>query len=135
MNYLQCLVMTKLLLILAAANGFIAVSLGAFGAHGLEQMLTEDSLDTFQTGVEYHMYHSLALIGTATLAIQFPKEKLLRLSGFLFLLGILFFSGSLYTLVLSEFRWLGAITPVGGVFFLAAWAGLLRCAFKLKISL
>lgn len=124
--------MPKLLLILAAANGFIAVSLGAFGAHGLEELLAADLLSTFQTGVEYHMYHSLALLGTAVLAIQFPAEKRLRLSGMLFLLGIVFFSGSLYVLALSGVGWLGAITPIGGVFFLAAWASLLHCALKLK---
>ena len=120
------------MLILASANGFISVSLGAFGAHGLEELLSADLLSTFQTGVEYHMYHSLALLGTAVLAMQFPTEKSLRLSGILFLLGIVFFSGSLYVLALSGIRWLGAITPIGGVFFLAAWANLVRCALKLK---
>ncbi|NKB34614.1 MAG: DUF423 domain-containing protein [Pseudomonadales bacterium] len=124
--------MPKLLLLFATANGFLAVTLGAFAAHGLESMLAPDLLATFGTGVEYHMYHSLALLGTAVLAFQFPQEKLLRLAGTLFLLGILFFSGSLYVLGLSGVRWLGAITPIGGIFFLAAWSTLFWFALKFK---
>lgn len=122
--------MPKLLMLIAAANGFLAVTLGAFAAHGLEAIIPPDLLDTFHTGVEYHMYHALALFGTAVLAFQFPEEKLLRLAGTLFLLGILFFSGSLYVLGLSGVRWLGAITPIGGIFFLAAWATLFWFAYK-----
>ncbi len=122
--------MPKRLLLFAAINGFLAVSLGAFAAHGLESIMAADLLETFGTGVDYHMYHSLALLGTAALAFQFPEEKLLGLAGTLFLLGILFFSGSLYVLGLSGLRWLGAITPIGGIFFLAAWATLIRLAFK-----
>ncbi|MDD9897233.1 MAG: DUF423 domain-containing protein [Gammaproteobacteria bacterium] len=119
------------LLIFAATNGFLAVGLGAFAAHGLESIMAADLLETFGTGVEYHMYHSLAALGTAALAFQFPEEKLLGLAGNLFLLGILFFSGSLYLLSLSGIRWLGAITPIGGLFFLAAWATLIRFAINI----
>ncbi len=110
--------------IFAALNGFIAVALGAFAAHGLKNSLTPDLLSTFQTGVQYHMYHALALFGVGLLALHFPGNTLLRVSGYLFLLGILFFSGSLYTLSLTGVRWLGAITPIGGVLFLAGWATL-----------
>jgi len=108
------------------------VTLGAFAAHGLESILAVDLLATFETAVQYHMYHSLALLGTAVLAFQFPQEKLLSWAGILFLLGILFFSGSLYLLALSGIRWLGAITPIGGTFFLIAWGMLFWFAFKLK---
>lgn len=124
--------MQKQLILFASINGFLAVTLGAFGAHGLESLLSPELLGTFSTAVEYHMYHSLALLGTAVLAFQFPEEKLVRIAGNLFLLGILFFCGSLYVLALSGVTWLGAITPIGGVFFLAAWASLFWFGFNMK---
>jgi uncharacterized membrane protein YgdD (TMEM256/DUF423 family) len=114
--------MNNLFLVLAGVNGFIAVSLGAFAAHGLKSMLGPDLLATFQTGVQYHMYHSLALLAVGILVLQFPAHTGLRIAGFLFLAGIIIFSGSLYVLALSGIRWLGAITPIGGVAFLAGWA-------------
>lgn len=114
--------MNNLFLVLAGINGFIAVSLGAFAAHGLKSMLGPDLLATFQTGVQYHMYHSLALLAVGILVLQFPAQTGLRIAGYLFLAGILIFSGSLYVLALSGIRWLGAITPIGGVAFLAGWA-------------
>jgi uncharacterized membrane protein YgdD (TMEM256/DUF423 family) len=114
--------MNNLFLVLAGVNGFIAVSLGAFAAHGLKSMLGPDLLATFQTGVQYHMYHSLALLAVGILVLQFPAQTGLRIAGFLFLAGIIIFSGSLYVLALSGIRWLGAITPIGGVAFLAGWA-------------
>lgn len=114
--------MQNLFLVAAGINGFIAVALGAFAAHGLKNMLSADLLLTFQTGVQYHMYHALALFGIGLLTLQFPNQTLLRTAGYLFLLGIVLFSGSLYVLALSGIRWLGAITPLGGVAFLAAWA-------------
>jgi uncharacterized membrane protein YgdD (TMEM256/DUF423 family) len=113
--------MFKLFITLASINGFIAVSLGAFAAHGLRERITPELLNTFQTGVQYHMYHSLALFGVGLLAISFPNVSLLKTSGYLFMTGILLFSGSLYVLSLSGIRWLGAITPIGGVAFLAGW--------------
>jgi uncharacterized membrane protein YgdD (TMEM256/DUF423 family) len=85
-------------------------------------MLGPDLLATFQTGVQYHMYHSLALLAVGILVLQFPAQTGLRIAGFLFLAGIIIFSGSLYVLALSGIRWLGAITPIGGVAFLAGWA-------------
>jgi uncharacterized membrane protein YgdD (TMEM256/DUF423 family) len=114
--------MNNLFLVLAGVNGFIAVSLGAFAAHCLKSMLGPDLLATFQTGVQYHMYHSLALLAVGILVLQFPAQTGLRIAGFLFLAGIIIFSGSLYVLALSGIRWLGAITPIGGVAFLAGWA-------------
>ncbi len=116
--------MNNILLVLAAINGFVAVSLGAFAAHGLKSMLGPDLLATFQTGVQYHMYHALAMLAVGILVTQFPAQTGLRISGYLFMAGILIFSGSLYVLALSGIRWLGAITPIGGVAFLAGWATL-----------
>jgi len=113
--------MPKLFIFLAAINGFVAVSLGAFAAHGLSSRLSEQMLATFQTGVQYHMYHTLTLIGIGILSLHYPGSTVLRTSGLLFLTGIVIFSGSLYVLALSGIRWLGAITPIGGVAFLAAW--------------
>ena len=113
--------MAKLFLLCAAINGFLAVTLGAFAAHTLKARLTPELLNTFQTGVQYHMYHALALLGTGMLLLQFPTSTALRNSGIAFLIGILLFSGSLYLLSLSGIRWLGAITPLGGVAFLLGW--------------
>lgn len=114
--------MQNLFLVAAGINGFIAVALGAFAAHGLKKILGPDLLATFQTGVQYHMYHALALFGIGLLTLHFPNQALLKTAGYLFLLGIVLFSGSLYILAFSGIRWLGAITPLGGVAFLAAWA-------------
>lgn len=114
--------MQNLFLVAAGINGFIAVALGAFAAHGLKNILGPDLLATFQTGVQYHMYHALALFGIGLLTLHFPNQALLKTAGYLFLLGIVLFSGSLYVLAFSGIRWLGAITPLGGVAFLAAWA-------------
>lgn len=113
--------MPKFLILLASINGFLAVSMGAFAAHGLKARLSADMLNTFQTGVQYHMYHALALLGVGVLALIYPNAVLPRISGYLFLLGIILFSGSLYILSVTGIRWLGAITPIGGVALLAAW--------------
>lgn len=114
--------MQNLFLVMAGANGFIAVALGAFAAHSLKNMLSPDLLATFQTGVQYHMYHALTLFGIGLLTLHFPNQTLLKAAGYMFLLGIVLFSGSLYILAFSGIRWLGAITPVGGVAFLVGWA-------------
>lgn len=125
--------MTNVFLLVAGINGFLAVALGAFAAHALRNSIEEALLNTFQTGVQYHMTHTLALFGIALLSIQAPGNTLLKVSGILFILGILFFSGSLYLLSVSGIRWLGAITPIGGVCFLAAWACL--CWFAVSVQL
>lgn len=113
--------MSKLIIMLAGVNGFLAVSIGAFAAHALRGKLTPEMLNTFQTGVQYHMYHALALFGIGVLMVNFPAANLLRVSAYLMLAGIVLFSGSLYLLSISGVRWLGAITPLGGVCFLIAW--------------
>ena len=125
--------MAKLFLILASCNGFIAVALGAFAAHGLKNKLTETLLATFQTGVQYHMYHSLALFALGMLALQYPANHAFRISGYFFFAGIILFSGSLYGLSLSGLKWLGAITPLGGAAFLVAWGFLAWGVIKLEI--
>lgn len=117
--------MPKLFILLASINGFLAVALGAFAAHALRERLSSELLNTFQTAVQYHMYHALALFGVGLLLMNYPNATLPRISGYLFLLGIILFSGSLYILSVSGIRWLGAITPLGGVSLLAAWACLI----------
>ena len=113
--------MAKLLLLLASASGFFGVALGAFAAHGLRDKLPDNLLNAFQTGVQYQLWHTAALIGIALLLLRWPESILFRASGGLFVLGILLFSGSLYALALSGIGKLGIITPFGGVAFLLAW--------------
>lgn len=109
----------------AAIFGTIAVGIGAFGAHGLKPMLEASGrLETFETAVKYHFYHSLGLFGLGILAFVMPNWKKLSLSFWGFTLGILIFSGSLYVLCLTGITWLGAITPLGGVAFMVGWLGL-----------
>ncbi len=107
--------------VVGAASGAIAVMLGAFGAHALKARLSPEMLTIFETGVRYHMYHALALIAVGLSAARWPGAGL-GVSGGLMLAGIVIFSGSLYTLALTGIRWLGAITPIGGVAFIAGWA-------------
>ena len=113
--------MSAVFIAIAAINGFLAVGLGAFAAHGLKARLPEDLLAIFQTGVQYQMYHALALFGVGLLCLHYQESALLKASGWAFLAGIIIFSGSLYILSLSGVRWLGAITPIGGVAFLTGW--------------
>ncbi|MCH8499491.1 MAG: DUF423 domain-containing protein [Marinobacter sp.] len=110
-----------------ALLALLAVAAGAFGAHGLRSLVSERSLEVFQTGVSYQMTHSVALVLVALLAMQRLSRRLLGLAAGFFLAGILMFSGSLYLLVLTEIRWVGPITPVGGVCFMVGW-GLLATA-------
>lgn len=107
----------------------LSVILGAFAAHGLKSRLSETLLNTFQTGVQYQMYHSLALILVALLYRQMPHSILLYSAGFMFA-GIVLFSGSLYLLALTEIKWFGPITPLGGICFIIGWALLTIAALK-----
>ncbi len=108
-------------IICAAILGGLAVAIGAFGAHALKNILTENNrLDTFETAVRYHFYHVLVLLATGIL-MQQSDNKNLGFAALFFVLGIIIFSGSLYTLCLTGVRWLGAVTPLGGVLFIAGW--------------
>ncbi len=113
--------MAKWLLMLASLSGFTSVALGAFAAHGLRGKLPEILLNAFQTGVSYQLWHTMALIGVALLLLRSPESTLLKVTGVLFAVGILLFSGSLYVLALSGLGKLGMITPLGGVLWLIAW--------------
>ena len=120
----------RLFLALGAILALVAVGLGAFGAHGLKERLAPDMLAIWTTGVEYHVYHALGLLAVGLLAIRLPDSALLRTSGWLMAAGVLVFSGSLYALALSGMRVLGAITPLGGAAFLAAWVLFAMAALK-----
>lgn len=123
--------MMKLSLLLGALGGFSSVAIGAFGAHAMRSRLDEYALRIYETAVQYQFYHSLALLAVGLLLMQFPQSTLLKSSVIAFTLGILVFSGSLYVLSISGLRWLGAITPLGGLAFLVGWACLFAFAWKL----
>jgi uncharacterized membrane protein YgdD (TMEM256/DUF423 family) len=106
---------------LGAVFAFLGVALGAFGAHALRSSLGASDLATFETGVRYQVYHALALLAASWAMTRWPGATVTA-AGWLFVAGIVLFSGSLYVLVLSGQRWMGAITPFGGLCLLAAWA-------------
>ena len=112
----------KFISALGAICAFLAVALGAFGAHALRERLAPDMLAVYRTAVEYQFWHALGLIAVGIILQFSPETQLLKWSGWTMLAGILLFCGSLYALALTEIRILGAITPVGGLCFLAAWA-------------
>lgn len=115
--------MDRLFLIIAALSGAVSVGAGAFGAHALRARLEPRLLEVFQTGAQYQMYHALALVGVAWVASRWPGA-LSTASGWLFVAGTVLFSGSLYAMALTGVRALGAITPLGGVCFIAGWVTL-----------
>ena len=114
---------------LGAALALVAVALGAFGAHGLRPTLSAADMATFETAARYQMYHALGLLAVAWVYARWPGT-LVVVAGWLFVAGIVVFSGSLYTLVLTGQRWLGAVTPLGGLFFLVGWALIAWTAFR-----
>jgi uncharacterized membrane protein YgdD (TMEM256/DUF423 family) len=114
---------------LGSAFMLLAVALGAFGAHGLRGRLSPEMLAVFETGVRYHVYHGLALFAVAWLSERHPGA-LAQAAGFSFALGILVFSGSLYLLSVTGTRWLGAVTPVGGLALLVGWLLLLVASWR-----
>jgi len=107
----------------------LAVAIGAFGAHGLKAHLSTEMLQTYKTGVEYHFYHALGLLLIGILSISFPSS-LLNWSAILLAIGIILFSGSLYVLAITGIKWLGAITPFGGLSFIAGWVLLFVAVLK-----
>ncbi len=113
--------MAKLFLALGCINAMLVVLIGAFGAHGLKARLTVENMAVFQTGVQYHFYHAAGLILLGLIALQIPITPYLRWSGWLMLVGIVLFSGSLYALSITNIHWLGMITPFGGLAFIIAW--------------
>ncbi len=121
--------MDRLFFAAGAVAGFLAVALGAFGAHALKTRLSPEMLNTFEVGVRYHFYHALALLAAAWACTRWPGSLTVA-SGWLFIAGIVIFSGSLYLLTFSGLRWFGAITPIGGLAFLAGWLCLLFAALK-----
>jgi uncharacterized membrane protein YgdD (TMEM256/DUF423 family) len=112
--------MDRVFFALGAVSGFISVAAGAFGAHALRSRLTPEYLGVFETAARYQMYHALALLAVAW-AITRGTGSTAQWAGWLFVIGTVLFSGSLYGLALTGIRWLGAITPLGGVAFLAGW--------------
>ena len=112
--------MDRVFFVIGAISALLAVAAGAFGAHSLRDRLAPDMLDVFETAARYQMYHALALLAVGWAVSRWPNSPA-PLAGWLFLAGTLLFSGSLYALSLSGQRWLGAITPLGGLAWLAAW--------------
>ncbi|SDN26293.1 Uncharacterized membrane protein YgdD, TMEM256/DUF423 family [Psychrobacillus sp. OK028] len=122
----------KLFIIAGAINGFLAVALGAFGAHALKEKLSEKYLAIWETAVQYQMFHALALVAIGILMSSklLGPVSSLNTAGYLMIVGIVLFAGSLYVLSLTGVGILGAITPIGGVAFLAGWIMLIVAAVK-----
>ncbi|MCP2732068.1 DUF423 domain-containing protein [Symplocastrum sp. BBK-W-15] len=125
--------MTRILMATAAILGGISVALGAFAAHGLREKLSQRAMEIFETGTRYQMYHALALLLVALLLSRTETgESTLVAAGAAFIIGTIIFSGSLYALSLTDIKWLGAITPLGGVAFLVGWGCLAVSAWNFK---
>jgi uncharacterized membrane protein YgdD (TMEM256/DUF423 family) len=125
--------MTRIFLFIAALLGSLAVAAGAFGAHALREKLSERAIEIFETGSRYQMYHALALLLVALLLSRAEAgQSTLVAAGFAFIVGVVIFSGSLYALSLTGIKWLGAITPLGGVAFIVGWGCLAVAAWSFK---
>lgn len=121
--------MDRLWIVMGSISGFVSVAAGAFGAHVLRQKLEPDLLAVFETAARYQMYHALALVGVGLLCLR-GQSAACTAAGAGFAAGTVLFSGSLYLLALTGTRWLGAITPLGGVAFLAGWVALAIAALR-----
>jgi len=121
--------MDRIFFALGALSGLLGVAAGAFGAHGLRERLPADLLDVYETAVRYQLVHALALLAVAWATTRWPGA-VTNAAGWLFVAGTLLFSGSLYVLSLTGLRWLGAITPFGGVAFLFGWGCLIWAAMR-----
>jgi uncharacterized membrane protein YgdD (TMEM256/DUF423 family) len=115
--------MERMFFAIGSFSAFLAVLLGAFGAHTLKDRLPPELINTFEVGVRYHMYHALGLLAVSWAATRWPGAAV-SWAGWLFVAGTVLFSGSLYLLSLTGLRWLGAITPIGGTAFLLGWLAL-----------
>ncbi|WP_121968767.1 DUF423 domain-containing protein [Leptolyngbya sp. BC1307] len=122
--------MARLFFAVAAFLGALSVAGGAFGAHALKGQLTENALNSFETGIRYQMYHALALLVVALLLKQNPEVTVLVIAGGCFIAGIVLFSGSLYGLSLAGIKAFGPVTPLGGVAFIAGWVCLMLASAK-----
>lgn len=118
------------LLTTSAVSGLSCIVLGAFGAHALQTKLDASALSVWQTAVHYQMFQTLALFGVAILLTRTTHQALLTVCGYFFALGIVLFCGSLYLLAWSDLRWLGAITPLGGLCFIIGWTLLLMASVR-----
>lgn len=114
-------ILARILLASGSVGMLLAVMFGAFGAHALKNTLAPERMAVYETAVNYHFYHALGLLAVGVMALHIPESAVLRWAGILMIAGVLLFSGSLYALSLSGHRWLGAITPFGGLAFLTAW--------------
>lgn len=123
--------MARSFLAAGALFGLLSVALGAFAAHGLQSSLSADLLNVFHTGVQYQMYHALALLFTGLLVQRAPSRSA-TVAGWLFVIGIVLFSGSLYVLALTQVTAFGIVTPLGGLAFLAGWFALFMAALSVK---
>lgn len=119
----------RMLALLGALNGFVAVAAGAFGAHALKARLTPDLLAVFETGARYQMVHALAIVAAGLVAARWPGPAA-PVAGWLFVAGCIVFSGSLYVLALSGVRGWGAVTPLGGLALLGGWLCLAWAAVR-----
>ena len=117
-------------LILGASSAFVAVAMGAFGAHGLAGSIDEHALEVFKTGAQYQMYHALALLALGPATAKNPAHAIIP--GYAFVAGTVLFSGSLYLLAITGAKWLGAVTPLGGIAFMVGWAALAYLALSQK---
>jgi uncharacterized membrane protein YgdD (TMEM256/DUF423 family) len=121
--------MSKTILMTASILLAAAVAIGAFGAHGLKTQLSVDMMQIYKTGVEYHFYHALGLLLIGVLSVSMPSD-LLKWSAIFLTAGVILFSGSLYVLAITGIKWLGAITPLGGLSFIAGWVLLFVAVLK-----
>jgi len=122
--------LAKRFILLGALAGALAVVLGALGAHAGRARLAPELLRVFETALQYHFWHALALVAIGIVAIHLPASNALKWSGWLMLAGIVLFSGSLYVLAFMGVRWLGAVTPFGGMAFIAGWVLLAAAAAR-----
>lgn len=130
---MSTLILTRIFLATAAIFGGLSVAGGAFASHALKDKLTDRALEIFETGARYQMYHALALLLVALLLSRAEQSQtFFAVTGWAFIVGTVIFSGSLYTLSLTDIKWLGAITPLGGVAYILGWGCLVVAAFNFK---